>query len=374
MKVISPNIKTVFFSLLKAGLWEKNIQLIPFEPIDFDALYQLADEQSIVGLLAAGLEHVEDRKVAKREALSFLKKVYSIETKNASMNQFIDALFQELKENGIFSVLVKGQGVAQCYERPQWRSSGDIDLFLDSNNYEKAKAFFSKKADSMHAEGAYTKHLGMEIDSWIVELHGTLRSGLSTTIDSVIDDLQNDTFGNNRVRVWRNGDADVYLPAPENDVLFIFTHYLEHFYKGGIGLRQICDWCRLLWTYRDSINNDLLRFRLKKMGLESEWKTFAAFSVEFLGMPSVAIPLYDPSPRWLRKAERIQSFILEVGNLGRNRDMSYYQKYPYYVRKAISFWRRCCDLIRHAPIFPLNSFRFFPSIVFNGVISAVKGE
>ena len=26
------------------------------------------------------------------------------------------------------------------------------------------------------------------------------------------------------------------LPSANNDVVFVFTHFLKHFYKGGIGL------------------------------------------------------------------------------------------------------------------------------------------
>lgn len=44
------------------------------------------------------------------------------------------------------------------------------------------------------------------------------------------------------------------MPRAEEDVVYVFAHILQHFFKGGIGLRQICDWCRLLYTYRDSLN------------------------------------------------------------------------------------------------------------------------
>ena len=75
MKYKAPTI-AVFWSLLRAGLWEQGIQREPFDPIDFSTLYDLADEQSVVGLIAAGLEHVKDKKVTKQEALPFLKKVF----------------------------------------------------------------------------------------------------------------------------------------------------------------------------------------------------------------------------------------------------------------------------------------------------------
>lgn len=364
----------VFFTLLKAGLWEQSVRLLPFEPIDFDAVYQLADDQSVVGLIAAGLEHVEDRKVTKPEAVSFLKKVISLESRNASMNAFIEKKVLEMKRHGIYALLVKGQGIAQCYERPLWRSSGDIDFFFDKENYAKGKAFFSKEVVISEPEGVFKRHLGMTIDSWTVELHGTLRSGLSARVDRGIDSIQSDTFTNGHVRVWKNGDTDIYLPTPDNDIIFVFTHILEHFYKGGIGLRQICDWCRLLWTYRSRIDRQLLEKRLEQMRLVSEWKAFAYFAVNNLGMHANTMPLYDSNRRWSRKASRIQSFIIEVGNFGHNRDMSYYQRYPYILRKAISFGQRLGDFARHFLLFPVDSMRFFPSMVFHGISSAIRGE
>ena len=121
------------------------------------------------------------------------------------------------------------------------------------------------------------------------------------------------------VRVWKNGETDVFLPAPDEDVFFVFTHFIKHFYKEGMNLRQICDWCRLLWTYRDSLNHGLLEKRIRKAGLTSEWKAFAALAVNYLGMPIDAVPLLDvrclkEDGRWKRKADKICTFILEVGN------------------------------------------------------------
>ena len=41
-------------------------------------------------------------------------------------------------------------------------------------------------------------------------------------------------------------DVQVFLPAPDCDVVFLFTHILHHFFFEGIGLRQFCDLCRFL--------------------------------------------------------------------------------------------------------------------------------
>lgn len=372
--MVDKRILDLFFALLRAGLWEQGVCISPYEPIDFDALYDLADEQSVVGLIAAGLEHVEDRKVVKKEALPFLKKVFGLEGRNSAMNSFIEQLVGRLQSKGITVYLVKGQGIAQCYERPLWRSSGDIDLLFDECGYEQAKAELTPIASSIEKEDRDKLHLGMTIDSWPVELHGTLRNLKLTRVSRIIDEVQKDSFQTKRSRIWRDGNTDILLPSVDNDVIFVFAHILQHFFSGGVGLRQICDWCRLLWTYRDSIDRNLLESRILRMGVRSEWNAFAAYAVAYLGMPVEAMPFYDLSQCWQEKANGINSFILKVGNMGHNRDRSIYDKYPYVVYKAISLWRKVKDFFMNITIFPKDvAIVFFRKLVI-GVKAVLKGE
>lgn len=368
------NTINAFFALVGAGLWEKDVELASFGQFDISRILSQSEEQSVVGLVAAGMEHVVDVKLPKEVVLQFVGQALQLEQQNMAMNQFIGALVDKMRQRGIYTLLVKGQGIAQCYERPLWRSCGDVDFFLSDTNYEAAKSFLSPLASSIEPEGEYKKHLGMTIDSWVVELHGNLRCGLSSRMDKVIEEIQDDVFFGGDVRSWINNGTQVFIPGVNCDVFFVFTHFLKHFYCGGLGLRQICDWCRLLWTYRDTIDRKRLEDKLGKMGLVSEWKAFGAFAVDWLGMPVEAMPLYSPDNKWRRKAERICSFVLEVGNFGHNRDVSRYQNKTYFVRKVMSFGRRFGDLCRHARIFPLDSLRFFPRIVINGLKSAANGE
>ena len=360
--------------MLRAGLWEKEAQLAPYGEIDFSAVLDLAEEQSVVGLLAAGIEHVVDKKPQKRDVLQFIGRTVQLEQRNQAMNYFIGVLVEKMRKAGIYTVLVKGQGVAQCYERPLWRSCGDVDFFLDDENYERAKRFLKPLAASVEEEYVREKHLGMAIDPWVVELHGRLYSGLSGRIERELDDVLRETFGKGLVRCWKDGETEVPLLAVENDVFYVFTHILQHFYKGGIGLRQICDWCRLLWMYRSELDVAKLEGRLRLAGLMTAWRAFGAFAVEYLGMDAAAMPFYSDAAKWKRKASRIRDFVLMSGNFGHNRDHSYFEKYPYLMRKCVSFGRRVGDLARHARIFPIDSLRFSPSMLVNGIRSAVNGE
>ena len=363
----------VFFELIRAGLWNKEVRLSQYGDIDFNKIYRLAQEQSVVGLLAAGLEHVTDVKVPQTIALTIAGEVLQLEQRNRAMNQFVARLVGDMRKAGIYTLLVKGQAVAQCYEKPLWRACGDVDFFLSDDNYEKAKAFLVPLASDVETEYVGAKHLGMTIDGWVVELHGSLRVGLPDRINRELDDIYADTFNNGSVRSWNNSGTQIFTLSKENDIVYVFVHFFNHFYKEGVGLRQICDWCRLLWTYRKEINREQLKKWVKDMGLFSEWKAFAAFAVEYLGMPQEAIPFYSNGSKWRRKANRICDFVLKVGNMGVNRDLTSYDNKPYLIRKTITMGMRLSDLVSHARIFPLDSMRFFPKMMFNGVRSAMKG-
>lgn len=363
-----------FFALVCSGLWEKDAKLSQYGSIDFNEIFRLSEEQSVVGLVAAGIEHVDDVKIPQEVALQFAAQTLQLEQRNLLMNGFVAELIESLRRGGIYCLLVKGQGIAQCYERPLWRACGDVDLLLSSDNYNKTKTYLVPLANSVDEEKPYDLHLALSIDSWEVELHGTIRSGLWRRLDSTLDAVQNSLFYEGKVRSWMNDSIQVFLPNQDEDVLIVFSHILQHFFRGGVGLRQICDWCRLLWKYKDSINNLLLETRIKNAGIMSEWRTFAALSVDFLGMPSEAIPYYDSSPHWSKKASKAMRYILSVGNFGHNRDNSFYQDQSYFKRKIKAVLRRFEEFIIHFKIFPIDAIRVLIVLLARGCKTALKGK
>ena len=165
--------------------------------------------------------------------------------------------------------------------------------------------------------------------------------------------------------MWDNSGTVVYLPSADNDVILLFTHILEHFFIEGIGLRQICDLCRLLYTYRSKIDTKRLEMRLQKAGIMTEWKAFASLAVDSLGMPKEAMPFYDVD--FKGKGERVLKLVLEAGNFGHNKDLSYRTKYKGMTYKIVSLWRRIGDFVQFVPIFPLDAPRFFVTYVFGKV-------
>ena len=372
-----------FLTLVRAGLWADvndnlSTNLNVFAGVDWGEVYRLAQEQSVVGLVAEGIERfkiqVPGFKIPQALALTIAGEVLQLEQRNRAMNQYIVVMLTRFGEAGIDAVLIKGQGVAQCYAKPLWRSAGDVDLLLNEENYKRGKTFLAELSETAPEEYNINKEYITTVEGFCLELHGSLRCNLSSAFNRGVDLVQKEICDQNSVRYWETDGNKIPLPEENHDVLVIFTHFIKHFYKGGLGIRQICDWCRLMWTYRESLDYNFLESRLCQMKLMTEWKAFAAYVVDYLGMPAKAVPFYSADGKWSRKADRIGDFMMEVGNFGHNVDGSYYSKYPFLIRKAISMMRRIGVMSRHARVFPVQTIRYLPHVLFTGLKSAAMGE
>ena len=344
-----------FFSFAKVGLFPFYgegfiINDYLFRNLDWEKVYQLAQEQSVQGLVLQGVEEIKAKgrelNVPKMLLLQWIGEVQMIEQRNKEMNTFVADLIEKLRKEDIYAILVKGQGIAQCYEKPLWRSCGDIDLLLSLDNFNKASSELSKDIGKIEKESFINikkKHREYQIAKWIVELHGSMRTNLSRSIDKVIDRVQHDVFCGGNVRSWLNGNTLVFLPSPDNDVVFVFTHILQHLFFEGIGLRQICDWCRLIYTYKESLNHGLLESRIKAMGLLSEWKTFYNLASRYLGMPDLGGRLMVRDSKYDKKADKLMTFVLEVGNFGHNREVEWANGFK---RRTSLIWHRITDTFK----------------------------
>ena len=368
---MSTNNQELFYKLLRAGLWadakftDLGIQRFT-DSVDWEKVYQLAEEQSVVGLVLAGIEQFKKANVNlsldQELLLQLIGEVQMLEQQNKAMNEFIAELIEKLQNADIYALLVKGQGIAQCYERPLWRACGDVDLLLNADNYEKAKTLLTPLADHVDPEEINMKHLGMTMGEWIVELHGTMHTEISPKVNRGVDEAQDACFKSGGVRSWNNSGTNILLPSPDNDIILVFTHILEHFFVEGVGFKQVCDWCRLLWTYRSELDLQLLESRIRKMGIMTIWKTFGSMAVDVLGMPKEAMPFYDECFR--KKSQRVLARIMKSGNMGHNNDLGYRAKYSGMTYKLVALWRRIKDFASFTMIFPVDAPRFFVNYLF----------
>lgn len=382
-KVDDVNVKA-FLALIAAGLWGnsrfwKGLQR---EEVDWEAVYQIAQEQKLVGLMASAFDGCEDKGLGfeiqdvfdRQQGKTFAKKVYSIEQFNLKMNKFIGEVVRKLESEGLHPVLLKGQGIAQAYRFSLRRNCGDVDLLIAAREFEVARKILVPRASRVIGDNSKDPHVAMYLSRFILELHGSLHVFLTKSQDALLDAMTDKMFSDRDFRVWDNEGTAVNLPSVNVDAVYVFCHILQHLFREGVGLRQVCDLCRLLYVYRDEIDMDLLLSRILEMKLQTEWKAFAALMVDWLGMPVECIPMYDASKKYSRKARRILSYMLSTGNMGKNRDVSYKKKYPYLIKKLISMRLIFGRAVRLGRIFPMSVFKVSVKGLTAGVGDLAEGR
>lgn len=373
-----------FLALTAAGLlgssrfW-KGLQR---EEVDWEAVYQIAQEQKLVGLMASAFDGCEDNGLGfeiqdvfdRQQSKAFAKKVYSIEQFNLKMNKFISLVIGKLESEGLHPVLLKGQGIAQAYRFSLRRNCGDVDLLIAAGEFEAARKILVPRAARVIGDNSKDPHVAMFLSRFILELHGSLHVFLTKRQDAMLDDMMERMFSDGDFRVWDNDGTAVNLPSVNVDAVYVFCHILQHLFREGVGLRQVCDLCRLLYFYRDEIDRDLLQSRILEMKLQTEWKAFATLMVDWLGMPVECIPMYDASKKYSRKARRIVSYMLSSGNMGKNRDVSYKKKYPYLIKKLISMRLIFGRAVRLGRIFPRSVLKVSVKGLTAGVGDLAEGR
>ena len=362
-----------FFALLRSGLWNEVPEREPFAvSTDWEALYRLAFAQTVTPLVTDGINRLPRELLpAEPERLDpFLGDLMATAKRNRVLDAFIPKVFNALA--GIPVVLVKGQSLAVDYPDPERRQPGDIDLLLLPSSYEAAKAVLLPKATKVLEEERDIWHQGMYFRSIEVEIHGSISTLMSKKLDRKLAALLEEQFDGRDFPAVPIGGTPVPVPEAGFNAVYVFVHFLQHYWSGGVGLRQLVDWMTFVSVHKREIHPVILEKRMEDLGLLHLWKVFTGFAQEYLGCPSEKLPL-AAAPDSAKNA-RIWQYIRRCGNFGKNVDRSRAEE-PYLVRKIHSFWRLVvADRLRHFRVFPKESVRFFLGAFGYGLQRLAKGE
>lgn len=169
--------------------------------------------------------------------------------------QQLEKLFSAFEEKKIAYMPLKGSKMKYCYPKHELRTMGDADILIRMEQYEQIvpimeKLGFSFKAESDHELVWWNSKL-------LVELHKRL-------IPSYNKDFYN-YFGIGwQLAVKESGSR--YTMRPEDEWIFMVTHFSKHFRDGGIGCRHVVD----LWVYLRSHPNldmEYVKKELKQLEL-----------------------------------------------------------------------------------------------------------
>ena len=351
-----------FFSLLRGGLWGTlpDASLFTGE-VDWRAIYELANKQTVFGLIGDGLalqvgnpDIPDAEKVPVPWRKKFLVQVVKAERRNEKLNEFIVRYNAIFSEAGIVPVVVKGQGVALCYANPSHRQSGDIDYLLTPEEYVKAREILIPVASTSEKEDRERLHYNCTVDGITVELHGSISEhqleGQDKALVAFLEENRSKPL-----HYWELAGEKIPLMNHHFNVIYILQHFHHHMLTSGVGIRQLCDWARYIYTFRDELDMDALQADLEKLSLMRAWKIYAALAVDTVGMDPARMPFYDPA--YGRYSRRLWRIIDKTGNFGKFDGSRPVAETRLLRRKVKSFTFMIKQTGRLFRVFPKESFR-----------------
>ena len=360
--------QTQFLELLRAGLWGVAADPENFKPdsVDWRAVLRIAKEQTMLAVVADGIETLPKELWPPKEVMMKLAMMrLKTEQTHVLLNSTIAQIVQALDAQGVPSVLLKGQGIAQNYLRPESRTCGDIDLYTGHGGYHKAFEIIEGLHEGRaHKEAAECEHhLHTSLNGVEVEIHrlASFLHGkrMNANFQKWTQESMDALFGTDRLEVWDNDGTPVALAPATYNAFFILHHAVRHMTTEGVGFRQICDWTMLLHKCHAKVDVELLGRKLKELHMERIWMEFGRLAVGFLGLPASELPLAPADLTPGRKTHELLQHIFVSGNFGRfdanGRDHS---EVPYLVRKWRSFTFQSRRLMKLFGLFPGYSLAY----------------
>ena len=359
-----------FFSLLRSGLWNSPLDSSLFESADWDAIFDLANKQTVAGII---YDAVIKLPIELQAPAALMRKWYMavvrIMQSHELLNQRLAEIIPLLQSEGIHPVLLKGQGVAQNYPNPARRQCGDIDLYIGGKDYKKACDIVLKYGIVSGGESESVKHYHFNWNGVTIELHRIAEQLYSPLHNMKFQRWTKQHLSDNKLRIYSVNDTDVPLPPVNFDTLYIFNHFYRHFIAKGIGLRQVCDWTLYIHTFNDRIDMEMLKKDLKAFGLLRVWQIFGNIAVNKLGLPQNQFPFYTDKYKSISCS--VLDNMLQDGNFGFYKPKNGERPAGYIMGKLYSF-KNQHQRVHSLPIAFKEKFTYYIFFFFNGVKQIIK--
>lgn len=352
-----------FLELLRAGLWGGCPDVTLFQgEVNWKAIFKIAREQAVQVLVADGLEALPEHLAPRKETIY---KIAIRRTTNSLAYKVQKSLINRIttlfNEEGIPSILLKGQGVAQYYQKPESRMCGDIDIYVGMDNFHKACEILRREgAEELIHQDEHESHIAFDLDDKTIEVHkkSDVIHGrkLNDSLQKWITNHLDAKLADGTLPKWNNDGTLINIPDPTVNAFYIIHHAVRHMLGEGIGLRHVCDWIIFLHTHQDQIDTEELKAKLAEYKMATAWGQFGALATKYLGFPEEHL-LVPPINQNESKAELLLQHIFSTGNFGQYSKEKRDSKSRYLKRKWHNFrfqMSRLFKLYRILPDYTLN--------------------
>ena len=313
MGMVLKKTEKFLFELLRLALDTtgklQGLEEVPSEE-DWKAVYKLAKRQSILGVAFSGIKKLpEDFRPERKMLLRWSLDAEGTAGMNALINQEAARLTQVFDGAGRKNAVLKGPANARLYPEPLSRQCGDIDIWVEGGRDSVSKLLYDLNllnADTDdHAYSRHHIHLPENKDGITVEVHFKPASGIPFRNGAL------QKFLNEEIRKAEMVPEGFYSPSIKFALVMQMAHLQQHFYSGGLGLRQYTDYLMLLRHSTESDRSAALAV-MKRLSMMRACGAVMWLLQEVFGLER-GLMLCAPD-RW--RGERLLKLALSGGNFG----------------------------------------------------------
>ena len=250
----------LFFELLQVAIG--NRQTLTSCPTDeeWESLYNECEKHALLGIAFAGVEKLPKEQTPPFDVLAeWLHDAQVAKERNEKLNAECEVLAKQLKHDGLWSCILKGQSNLVNYPEylRECRTAGDIDVWCAPIS-KQSKG--EKKVIDYALSRAKAANLPLpEVRYHHVELYGIYPVNVEIHHRP---SFMCSPFRNIRLRNWcrkfegANETASVNghefpVPSVSFNAVYQLVHIYRHLFDEGIGLRQILDYYFVLRSFAD---------------------------------------------------------------------------------------------------------------------------
>lgn len=176
--------------------------------------------------------------------------------KSDGQQRQLERIREAFRQANIDYMLLKGSRLKHLYPAPELRHMSDADILIRMEQYEKIVPVMETLG--FHYDRETDHEILWHHEDLILELH-----------KHPIPSYNRDFYGyyGNGWQLAVKGEGSEHIMKPEDEWIFLFTHFAKHYRDGGAGCRYVLD----LWLWRRNypgMDESYIQDVLKRMQLE----------------------------------------------------------------------------------------------------------
>lgn len=171
--------------------------------------------------------------------------------------------YRALVEKGLEPLVIKGIVCRSAYELPDWRVSGDEDIYIGQEEYPRLHACLKQLGFACREPNFRSEHeLPYTGKNLLLEGHWKLFPQENRAWDEMNDAMAREIM-QRAVRRKIEG-VSLLTPDPTDHMVYLLLHAMKHFALSGMGIRQICD--VVCWAGKNAVDWDRVRDAMTGLG------------------------------------------------------------------------------------------------------------